>query len=399
MPKTTTVSTSAALVATAKRASAGDTILLAPGNYGDVTLYAIRPGGTVTIKSADANNDAVFGSININASSNLVFEDIDVRRTLRPGEPEWARAVAVGGSNNISFVGVDFSGSMNGNRNDDGNGLVVTSSSRIAVLDSTFQQFNNAVVLGRLDDVIFAGNTIRDVREGVNMTQIRGGLFERNYLTEIIPDMSKGDHPDAFQLHAAGAATVSSDIVFRSNVMITNAQGIFINNHKLGQGLFQSNIVIENNYYEGNQRNAISVNGADNVVVTNNSLRAGNAGVYAPAVVVGGSTDVLVTNNIIPLTVQRADGMGSNVRFENNIDTWDPQRRTGVAIASVFAAPLASGEIDFASLNARGANGVDVTGIGFRTVAGIGNLTGSSAAMLASYVPQFDTHFSANFFA
>lgn len=399
MPKTTTVSTAAALVATAKRAGAGDTILLAPGNYGDVILHAIRPGGTVTIKSADANNDAVFGQISVNASSNLVFEDIDVRRTLRAGEPEWARAVSVGGSNNISFVGVDFSGSTNGNRNDDGNGLVVTSSSRISVLDSTFQQFNNAVVLGRLDDVIFAGNTIRDVREGVNMSQIRGGLFERNYVTEVIPDMSKGDHPDAFQLHAAGAAGVSSDIVFRSNVIITNAQGIFINNHKLGQGLFQSNIVIENNYYEGNQRNAISVNGADNVVVTNNSLRAGAAGVYAPAIVVGGSTDVMVTKNIVPLTVQRADGMGRNVTWADNIDTWDPQRRTGVSIDSVFAAPLASGEINFASLDARGANGVDVNGYGFRAVAGIGNLTGSAAAMLASYVPQFDTHFSANFFA
>ena len=41
--KTTTVSTTADLIKVARAAKAGDTILLAPGNYGDAVLSHINP--------------------------------------------------------------------------------------------------------------------------------------------------------------------------------------------------------------------------------------------------------------------------------------------------------------------------------------------------------------------
>lgn len=391
--KTVLVSTARELVSAARRATAGDTILLAPGHYGDVSLSGLRPAGTVTIRSADPENDAVLGSLRLTRVNNFVISDIDVVNPLAAGERDSAVAASINHSNNISLVGVDFRGSMNGNHFDDGNGLAVTNSSRIAVLDSTFQQFNNAAVIGNVSDIIFAGNTVREVREGVNLSRIDGGLFERNFLTSITPDGSKSDHSDAFQVHSA-AGFASNDLVFRSNVILADAQGIFIKSETAARGVFHSNILVENNFYEGNFRNAISVTHASNVVITDNSVREGEGPGLAPAIVVGAVTNAVVSNNIAPMITSRADWQSSNVTLANNIDTWDSAQRAGVALSNVFQTATVSGAIDFARLDATGSAAVDVTGIGFRAVAGIGDLGGSAQLQLATYLPQFDQNFA-----
>lgn len=402
MPKTVTVSTAKQLVAAAKKAVSGDIILLAAGNYADVTLHAIKPTGTVTIKSASGLNDVVFGSLSINSSSNLSIQNVDVVRPLRPGETEWTRAATVGGSNNINLVGIHFMGSMNGNRNDDGNGLVITDSNRVTVLNSSFEQFNNASVIGRSSDIIFAGNTISEVREGVNISQVNGALFERNFITKVIPDVTKGDHSDAFQLHSGGAAQNSNDVVFRSNVIISDAQGIFISNGKAAQGSFQQNIVVENNYYEGRSATGIAIYGVRNAVVTGNTLREGDSvGGWSPAIMLGGSSGVSIASNIYSRFLSRGDSPSANVAFgTDNIDVSDRTTGRGVAVASVFSTPLTNtGNINFNSLNAAGSQAVNTAGIGFRAVAGIGGQAGSADALVASYVPQFDINFSAHCFA
>lgn len=391
--RTTLVSSARELISAARRAVAGDTILLAPGHYGDVSLTSLNPTGTVTIRSADPDNDAVFGSLRLTRVNNFVVADVDVVNPLTAGEREWTVASAINHSTNVSFVGIDFRGSMNGNHFDDGNGLAVTNSSRIAVLDSSFQQFNNATVIGNVNDIVFAGNTVREVREGVNMSRVDGGLFERNFVTEVSPDRSKGDHSDAFQVHSA-AGFASNDLVFRSNVILADAQGIFIKSETASRGVFHSNIVIENNFYEGNFRNALAVSHASNVIIAHNSVREGEGPGLAPAIVVGGVTNALVTDNIAPLISTRSDWRSTNLTISGNIDLWDSATRRGISVDSVFSAPHARGDIDFSSLDATGSAAVNVTGIGFRAVEGIGNLGGSTDAILGTYVPQFDHSFA-----
>jgi hypothetical protein len=381
------------LVSAARKAVAGDTILLAPGHYGDVSLSGMRPAGTVTIRSADPENEAVFSGLRLTRVNNFVIADVDIVNPLNAGERDSAVAASINLSNNISLVGVELRGSMNGNHFDDGNGLAVTNSSRIAVLDSSFQQFNNAAVIGNVSDIIFAGNTVREVREGLNLSRIDGGLFERNFLTAISPDASKGDHSDAFQVHSA-AGFASNDLVFRSNVILADAQGIFIKSETAARGVFHSNIVVENNFYEGNFRNAISVTHASNVVITDNSVREGEGPGLAPAIVVGAVTNALVADNIAPMITSRPDWASTNVTMANNIDTWDSAQRRGVALDTVFESATVSGAIDFARLDAIGSASVDVSGVGFRAVAGIGDLAGEHSSLLAAYLPQFDQNFA-----
>ena len=396
---TTTVTNAAQLIRVLKSARGGETILLAPGNYGDVSLASIQPRSTVTIRSADPDNDAMFTSLKLTRVHNLTFDDIDVTHVLAPGEREWESAIRVNASNNISFVGIDLSGSRNGNPFDDGNGLFVQGSSRIAVLDSTFHEFNNAVIFNKSSDVILAGNRIQDAREGVNIAEVNGGLFERNYVTGIRPDVSKGDHSDAFQVHAGGDNTVSNDLVFNANVIMgAENQGIFIRSEKvMSHGLKHSNIVVTNNYVETNFRHAISVSDTDGVVVTNNSIRDANGDGLVPGITLSNLSNGLIARNVTPLLLERAGAasVSSNLVFADNIDIWENKQRRGVSESSLFSAPVGTGDIDFSALGVRVGSVAALAGVGFSPVAGIGNLAGSAAAQLASYLPQFDGNFTA----
>lgn len=395
---TTTVTNAAQLIRVLKSARGGETILLAPGNYGDVSLASIQPRSTVTIRSADPDNDAMFTSLKLTRVHNLTFDDIDVTHVLAPGEREWESAIRVNASNNISFVGIDLSGSRNGNPFDDGNGLFVQGSSRIAVLDSTFHEFNNAVIFNKSSDVILAGNRIQDAREGVNIAEVNGGLFERNYVTGIRPDVSKGDHSDAFQVHNGGNNGVSNDLVFNSNVIMgDNTQGIFITNAKLSQGVMHTNIIVSNNYIEGNLRHAIGLGGIDNIQVINNTIRDADGPGVVPGLTTMRLSNALIANNIIPLIDHRRgdEFTSTNLVLTNNIDLWDVHQRRGVADASLFSAPVGTGDIDFSALGVRVGSVAALAGVGFSPVAGIGNLAGSAAAQLASYLPQFDGNFTA----
>lgn len=396
MTTTITVTNTAGLVRALRAARGGETILLAPGSYGDVVLSGIWRPSSVTIRSADADNDAVFTSLKLTNVHNLVFEDIDVRHPLMPWEKDFEAAIRVNKSNNITFVGIDASGSLNGNSFDDGNGMMVVGSSRITVLDSTFTEFNNAASFGNVSDVIFAGNSIRNVREGVNMSLISSGLFERNFVADVAGDPSRGDHPDAFQVHG----NVSRDLVFNANVIMGNhTQGIFIRNEQFAKtGQEHSNIVITNNYIESNARNAIAVRDVDGILISNNTIRdTGVPGGLVPGLVTANLSNGVIKGNIAPLLLGQsgAELVSSNVVVSNNIDIWDTKQKRGVSEASLFAAPTGSGDLDFSALDVRAGSAADSTGVGFRAVAGIGNLGGSAATQLAAYLPQFEGNFAA----
>lgn len=389
--RTFNVSNATDLARVARTAIGGDTILLAPGNYGNVSLKNLNPSGLVTIKSANPNNDAVFETLRLMRMSNFVFDDIDVHHVLSPGEQEFSPAVRVDQSRDLTFVGLDIYGSLNGNQNDDGNGLWVQRGTRIAVLDSTFRELNVAAVFPYAKDLIFAGNTVSTVREGINLSEVDGVLVERNYFTGITP--FRNDHSDAIQVHAGGVFKSSNDIVIRSNVIklgTTTAQGIFIRNEQANSGLRHSNITVEDNYYEGNSRHGISVSDTVNAQVIGNTVRDIGSGGLVPGLNVNNNVGGVVRDNIATLLLTSRPN--TNVTWSNNIDLWDRKQLTGVVESTLFSSPTGSADLDFSSLNVRAGSAAAAQGIGFAAVAGIGDIKASSAAILAAYLPQFDNH-------
>nr|WP_310523011.1 right-handed parallel beta-helix repeat-containing protein [Polymorphobacter sp.] len=393
--KTTLVSNAVQLKAAAKIAKGGDTILLAPGNYGEFAFSSVRPTGTVTIKSANPNADAVFRVLTINNSANLVIEDVDVSRPLVGGVGLNGPAVRVQGSTDINLVGVDVSGSLNGNAWDDGHGLSVTGSNRITVLDSTFRQLDAAAIISRSSDIVFAGNSITEVREGVNISSTTGGLFDRNTIVNMQPNYAAGDHPDAFQVHSGGINTASSDLAFRNNVILEGTSGpiggFFIRSERVAAGIEHSNISIENNYYQGTYRHGISVGDTNGLVITGNtvidSAKAGNS----TAITITNIDGARIEDNIAQMYLQTNS---RGVTMADNVDVWEAKFKVGIAVSQLFAPTSAVGLIDFNLLNPLSNSVAAATGAGFRSTGQIGNLSGSTAAMVASYVPQFDHPFA-----
>ncbi len=394
--KTFTVSNAAELKKALAASWGGATILLNPGDYGDYRFNGYQPSSTVTLKSADPNNDASFRQLTINHSSNVVFDDIDVKHPLNPGEGGNIAAVALNSSSSISFVGVDISGSLDGNSWNDGRGYVSVNSHHISILDGTIRQATVGAIFSKGSDIIFAGNTITEVNEGVQIGQVDGGLFDRNYIYNMSPNYGAGEHPDAFQVYAARVGA-SNDLAFRNNVIIQGTSGpvggIFIKSEQAGIGIEHSNISIENNYYQGTYRHGISVSDTNGVVITGNtvldSTKAGNSA----AIIIDNVDSVKIANNIAPLFLQTAS---SRVTMANNIDVWDPKSKAGVAVAALFA-PVADGSIDFSAYNPLANSAAASAGVGFRNTAGIGNIAGTGAAIVASYVPLFDHAFATHF--
>jgi len=375
-----------------KNAVAGDTILVAPGNYGSVLVNSINRG-PVVVKSANLYAEAVFDNLLVSRSSNFTFASIEVSHALNAGETEAYRMVRVQLSNDISFVDMYVHGTLNNNPNDDGIGFSSSSSSRIAMLDSRFTELNIAGGFGKGSDVIFAGNTISNVREGLNLAQVDGALVERNYITDIRPDFSRGDHADAIQVHAGGTALSSNDLTFRSNVIKVGnsaAHGFFINNEKGAQGLFNTNITVADNYYEGNARHGITIGYAQNVDVHGNTIRDVGTMGLAPAILINNVTNGEIHDNIAPLLLGQKSGGNTNVVWHDNIDVRDRLTGLGVDESTLFSSPVGSKDLDFSSLNARAGSVAAAKGIGFAAIDNIGDIKAAAAAVLAAYLPQLD---------
>lgn len=396
--RTVTVSSASQLLAAAKAAKAGDTILLAPVNFGDVSLSNVRPKGAITIKSADPGNDAVFRSLNMMNSSNIVIQDIDINRPLALGASQNSYAVNVGRASNITFVGIDVSGSMNNDARDDGLGMSLNGS-RISVIDSTFTQLRTAVAAAG-SDFLFAGNTITQVRQGMTIRSMTRALVDSNYAADFQSDYDKKEHPDVFQVHSGSGANASSELIFRNNVMLPGANGfvggIYIQSEAYVTGRLDQrhdNIIIENNYYEGNYRHAITVNNADDVIISNNTVRTGvNVGLV-PAINLWDVRGALVEGNISPMFLESNTRPSTGIVYANNIDTWDVKTKKGLDAAQLFSSE-GEGDLDFARFNTVTNSAAALAGAGFHAVGEIGNLSGTAAAQMAGWLPGFDQNFA-----
>ncbi|MBC7504645.1 MAG: right-handed parallel beta-helix repeat-containing protein [Sandarakinorhabdus sp.] len=391
--KTVTVSNAAQLLTAARAAKSGDTILLASGNYGDVSLSNINPAGTITIKSANPDNDAVFRTLNTSRISNIVFDDIDIYRPLDPGANQKTFIANIGG-NNLTFVGIDVSGSLNGSALDDGHGMLF-SGTHISVLNSTFQQLNTAVA-ARGEDFLFAGNTVTEVREGVGITAMTRGVFENNYMANWQPNYAAGEHPDMFQVHSGGNGTASSELIFRNNIMLPGDNpvgGIMIGMQGVGVTAKHDNILIENNYYEGAYRHAISVSNTEDVTVRNNTVLMGDNHGLVPAIMFADVHGGLVEKNVSTLILEHRTLKDTDMVFSNNIDVWDSKFKKGILVSELFASG-SDDNLDFSNLNVISTSAAGRAGAGFSAVADIGHLSGSSTAQMAAWLPGYDQHFT-----
>lgn len=364
------------------------TINLLAGDYGDVFLKNLTGNQLITVKSADPQNEAVFDTLRMNNVHNLLFQGFEVDHPLEGAERTFTPAVSVQASSSVTFVQVDVHGSMDGNASNDGVGIAILASSRISVLDSTFEQLCRGITITKSEAIAVAGNDMTGIRQGVTIAQVNGALFEKNYTYDMQPDYDAGDHPDHYQVLTGGSYEGSNNLTFRSNVMIEGTSdfigGIYVQSERRDEGVLHSNINVENNFYHGNYRHALSFSGVRDLVVRGNSIVNGDH--YegpTSAIYLKGVRTALVEDNVTPLIVENRVTTNLDVTQQNNVDTWDPETRRGHAEINIFA-PLTN-PIDITKLVVRSGSIADEVNAGFVPVSEIGNLTTSASASHAKY--------------
>jgi preprotein translocase subunit YajC len=265
------VSNAAQLQTALASARGGDTISLAAGNYGKVSITSRNYSSAITIKSA-VGTTAHFDRLLVEKSSFINFESLDLGSGLAAGEPEYTKLATVENSSNIKMIGVSIHGSIDNNPSNDGIGLFVNKVNGFELTDSNVEQVFRGVLVQQSYNVEVSDTRFDEMRsDGINIAAVRGVTLEGNSFTDFRPVGS--DHADAIQFWNVGQPFGSRDIVIKNNVIMngtgTGPQGIFMN---AANGWDYANVLIENNMiYSNDSYHGIHIEGGNNVRIVGNT--------------------------------------------------------------------------------------------------------------------------------
>ena len=345
--KTFAVATRGDLWAALSAATAGDVILLAPGDYGDFSFTKFRfPGGHVFLRSADPANRARFGQMSLGGAQGLSISGVDAQSAKNP-------VVSIAGAN-IRFTGNRIRG---GTPNRDGfddaqGGLHVRMATNVLVGSNEFQDLRSAIFLQRASRVAVLHNSIGFVRDGINVAAVADSDIANNHFHDFNPNYGKGEHPDAIQFWTNQEESGVTGMRIRNNFFQLGlngaVHGMFIGGERTG--IYHRNLEISGNVYYGSALHGISlyrVIGArilNNVIVAspwadnnNSKLRTPDGrtgGALQPQIRVSSASQVEVARNI----TMKGIPVSADSTAADNVDLYDSERKAGESWASILGA-------------------------------------------------------------
>lgn len=384
------VATSQDLLAALSAASAGDVITLEGGVYDPVILRNFQFDGTVTVRSADAGNPAVFSSLQVQDSANLLFDGLTIAHPLDEGEADWVSAMRIDRSQAITIVNSEFFGSADGNASNDGQGFLALDSSHITLEGNSFHDLKIGAGFGRSTNLVVRDNTFHDIRtDGLTFGSVAHVVAEGNAFRDFHP--LAGDHPDMIQIWNQGGVMDLEDIVIRQNTFDRgvggNVQSIFIQGVPAGDSGFPfvaRNFLIEANVISGGSAQGIWVYDVAALTIADNLVTEAGGADYPPTIRTERTDGAVITGNTAPSiqTVNSVDVvLAGNVTLDGSGQPDDPSDShiiAGTAGDDTLVGTLASDEIEAGDGNdtVNGLDGDDLISGG----AGHDDLDGGSGA-------------------
>ena len=312
-------------------ARGGETFVLAPGNYGLLTIKSRNFATPITITSADANNPAKIEQINITGSRGIAFTGLDMGSPLSASETASAchNTAQITNSSYISFDRVHVYGSLDGNPTNDRDGLNFRGSNNIAVTNSTFEQLSRGLLIGSSQDVTLSGNMFKNMStDGMDFAAVQRVAITGNTFTNFTP--KAGDHPDAIQFWTSGTTVASSDISITNNKIMMGGpegtQGIFLRDET--GALPYQRVTIDNNLvYINSGYNGITVAGGNTIAVTNNTVVSQTTDTLKLRINLSAVTNGTVANNV---SDQFLSNCNTNLSVSNNIFFADQPSKTSL---------------------------------------------------------------------
>lgn len=319
------VSTTAQLTEALRSAQSGDTIALASGSYGDVSLKSLNFSSGVTVTSADPNNPAVFHTLSLTSVHGLSFDNIRVDFKPDSETMSWASAVKITSSSGISLTnselkggpavngvpqsteagGLDATGNVIGLPA--GRAVTISKSSDITIEGNQIETFHKGVVLSQAEGIVVRGNEIHDLRSiPLNGGNVSNVLVENNHFHDFNPWQygGRGDHGDFVHFWTTSTQTGPSDgIVIKGNVFAqghgTAILGIYLDDNNNGRG-FTGVDISDNLIHNGNHQGIRLENVKEGNIDSNILLQSsGDAKSGPKVIVVGDDSGLTFTDNLV----------------------------------------------------------------------------------------------------
>lgn len=323
------IDNTAALNAAIKSAKGGDVIKLAPGVYDGLSVK----GGVsfeinLTITSADPSNPAVISDFRLVNVAGLTFRDLEFAASSSvetKGGAHWAFSFV--DAKNIHFDKIHVHGSLDGDPSNDVQGINIRRGSNITVTDCEFEQLERGLVMGSVDHIKVEGNYIHDLRsDGMDFAEVSFVEVRANVFTNFRP-VGK-DHPDAIQFWTSGTKEISHDILVTGNVILRGdggyTQGIFFRDQTKEMPF--ERVTISDNLLVNTGYNAVRVNGAKDLTLTNNTLVSA-AGENKTWMRVSSADEVVASGN-----------RGAIIDFDDNVTNLSSKNNTITRVVSDLGA-------------------------------------------------------------
>ena len=200
---TVTVSNTNELWTALQHAHGGDTILLKAGTYDAVGVYNLNFSSAVTIQSADPAHQAVINNLDVEGSSNVVFNQLHLTTTTG------AAATVASSSHDITFTNDTFQGTVAGS----GSAMLIRNADHVTVTGSDIGKFWSGVNETTASNVTITNNTFHDLTaEGVRGTGATYETISGNTFANANPNLA--NHQDAIYLwqdNTANHVTISGN--------------------------------------------------------------------------------------------------------------------------------------------------------------------------------------------
>ena len=334
MAETISVSGAGELWTALKTATAGTTIKLAAGNYGELGInaaYRDKWGhfdGEVTIRSADPKHPATFSDISLRGVENLTIDGVVVDYTLPKGltgnQAYSQSAVRLQETANLKILNSVIDGDVLHDPGDAGNGLpiargvYVRDSAGIDIDHNEIFNFYRAGVFSNNSDVTIRGNDIHTLRsDGLDFADVQDVVIENNHIHDFTTVPEDTSHRDMIQFWTNGTTEPSTGVEIVGNFLDSGGgvytQSILMGNEAVAKGagldMYYRDVTVQNNVIYNAQAHGITVDEAVGVTITNNTVlhnpdSGDRGGISRPKINIDGhSRDVLVEHNITEAVV------------------------------------------------------------------------------------------------
>jgi hypothetical protein len=281
-----TVGSAAQLQQAIGSASAGQVILLEPGDYGTLQLRGLRGG--ITLRSANPADMAKFSALFVEDVQNLVLDSLAFNYRFGSDDPKEGQTFRIANSRNVTISKSVFTGDVarSSNQQDNGfpwsTGLGIRGSRDIVLSGSVIRRFHTGLDVKQSDAVTIRANNFTQMRrDSMNFAQVTDVLIENNLIHDFARSPTAGDHSDMIQFWTTATRSPSRNITIRNNIFNSGdglyTQTIFMRNELVDQGqagpeMFYRNIEISNNLILNGHLHGITIGEVDGLTIARNTL-------------------------------------------------------------------------------------------------------------------------------